>query len=190
MLAKFIKQSWLVMVAALVFGLLVSAIHGQLEGKIKENARLKFEREMQGLFGAGKTFETELDKGGQALYFTAKEKGGDIAGYAFEAEGGGFADKIVLLVAVDQSMENLLGIAILKTNETPGFGDKIKNPPFKDQFSNCPIQEKLVVVKTGERSKADREIVSISGATISSEAVTKIVNDAVIEMKRRIQKEE
>jgi electron transport complex protein RnfG len=97
--------------------------------------------------------------------------------------GGGFADKIVLLVTLDPGLEKLLGIAVLKSNETPGFGDKIKNPPFKDQFGGCPVQEKLMVVKTGDRSKVDREIVSITGATISSEAVTKIVNDAVREMK-------
>ena len=39
MLINFIKQSWLVIVAALVFGLLVAGVHGQLKGKIEQNAK-------------------------------------------------------------------------------------------------------------------------------------------------------
>ena len=79
-------------------------------------------------------------------------------------------------------MENLLGFSVLKTNETPGFGDKIKNAEFSDQFRGCPAV-KLTVEKTGDRSVADDKIVAITGATISSEAVVTIINSALNNMR-------
>jgi electron transport complex protein RnfG len=181
-LIDFLKQSWLVIVAALVFGLLVSGIYGQLDPIIKKNEREKLEREMKGLLVSATTFEMVADEtdpqGEKALYYVGKSEQGEVAGYAIIAEGGGFADKILLLVGLDGQLEKLLGIAILKTNETPGFGDKIKDGEFKDQFQDCPAT-KLMVAKTGDRSVVDDKIVAITGATISSEAVATIVNGAV-----------
>ncbi|MCP4707380.1 MAG: hypothetical protein GY869_02040, partial [Planctomycetes bacterium] len=140
-LVNFLKQSWLVMLAALVFGLLVSGLYGQLEPKIKEQARLKLEREMQALMTTATEFEP-IPNAEEPQYYIGKDADMNIVGYAIQAEGGGFADKIKLLVAIDVPAEdsegvmqcNLLGIGILKTNETPGFGDKIKGDEFKDQY--------------------------------------------------------
>jgi electron transport complex protein RnfG len=187
-LIKFFKETWLVLAASLVFGLLVAGVHGQLKGPIEQNAKNKLAREMRLLLGEGSSFEPVVDDKGQELYYKGI-KDGQVTGYAFKAVGGGFADKIELLVAVDADWKNLLGIAVLKTNETPGFGDKMKEPQFKGQFNNCPAadkQNKLTVLKTGDRSKVDREIVAITGATITSEAVTKIVNNAVIAMREQV----
>jgi electron transport complex protein RnfG len=176
------------LVSSLVFGLLVSWVYGQLQGPIEQNAKNKLNREMSLLLGAGSSFESVAGNEGQVLYYKGI-KDGQVTGYVFKAVGGGFADKIELLVAVDAGCEKLLGMAVLKTNETPGFGDKMKDDLFKGQFNGCPApdkQNKLAVLKTGDRGKVDMEIVSITGATITSEAVTKIVNDAVIAMRERL----
>lgn len=185
MLIQFFKQSWLVMAAALVFGLLVAGVHGILEERIADNATLKLEREMKSLFGQDSISEAVRDENGEIRYYKVKDKANAIAGYAIVTEGSGFADKIKLLVATDEKTEKLLGIAVLKTNETPGFGDKIKKEKFKDQFVSCPVSEELSVIIRGDRDTVDSEIVSITGATISSEAVTDIVNDAVIKLRNK-----
>ncbi len=191
MIANFIKQSWLVIVSALVFGLLVALVQGQLDPMIKANAEKKLLKSMAGLF-LQKAEVTKDDLNSlkvnpvvdpdtqQVLYYKVS-KADTLAGYAFEAEGGGFADKIKLLVTLDAQKEKLMGIGILKTNETPGFGDKMKESAFKDQFSGKPVptlKAKLVVVK--RPVEADVEIESITGATISSDAVVKIVNTSVM----------
>ena len=186
LLINFLKQSWLVMLAALVFGLLVSGLYGQLEPKIKEQARLKLEREMKALMTEAIEFEAVPDAE-SPQYFIGKDAEGAIVGYAIQMEGGGFADKIRLLVAIDRPLEKLLGIGILKTNETPGFGDKIKGDEFKDQYKGSPAL-KLKVLKEGDRSNSDdQNIIAITGATISSDAVTKIVNNAVVELKKLLE---
>ncbi|MCP4712401.1 MAG: FMN-binding protein [Planctomycetes bacterium] len=182
-LINFLKQSWLVMLAALLFGLLVSGLYGQLEPKIKEQARLKLENEMGKLLTEATAFESIPDAE-NPQYFIGKNDEGAVVGYAIQWEGGGFADKIKLLVALDRPLEKLLGIGILKTNETPGFGDKIKGDKFKGQYKGSPAL-KLKVEKEGDRSNSDdQNIIAITGATISSDAVTKIVNNAVIELKK------
>lgn len=199
MLVSFLKQSWLVMVSALVFGLLVAGVHGALEGRIAEQNRSKLERKMKALLDDASSFGPVQNEQAQAgapaaLYYVAKDEAGTVVGYAIAASGGGFADKIELLVALDSDLTKLRGIAVLASNETPGFGDKIKDPSknghtsFKDQFIGCPVNAKLVVIKTGDIDIADEQIVSITGATISSEAVTKIVNEAVKRMKELLAK--
>jgi len=176
------------MFAALVFGLLVAFVNGQLKGRIAENAKRKLGNEMQMLLSEAKNFEEVKDSTGEMLYSVGKDVNGQVAGYAIRATGGGFADKIGLLVTLDSKGKNLLGIAVLQSNETPGFGDKIKGEMFKGQFVGCPAGQKLVVIKTGDRGVVDEQIVAITGATISSEAVVKIVNEAVETLRRQIEK--
>ena len=173
------------MLSALIFGLLVAAVHGGLEERIKRKAREKLEHEMTALVTEASTFEPiPADRpDDQPDYYLCKDANDNIVVYAIIAEGSGFADKIQLLVAFDAKLEKLRGIAILKTNETPGFGDKIKGPRFKDQFADSPIDQKLIVVKSADPSLKDQQIVAITGATVSSEAVTKIVNEAIVRIK-------
>ncbi|MBN2375054.1 MAG: FMN-binding protein [Sedimentisphaerales bacterium] len=182
MIVKFLKDSWLVLLAALVFGLGVSGIYGQLKPRIEQNAQLKIARELKELFGEDAMIDPKIDPedsdGKRVLYYQAN-RSGQTLGYALEAVGGGFADNIRLLLAVDAEFEKLKGIAVLKSNETPGFGDKIKDAEFKGQFGDCPVGQKLIVTKSGERSVVDEKIVSITGATISSQAVVDIVNGGV-----------
>jgi len=111
-------------------------------------------------------------------------------GWAFSVSGSGFADKIELVVVVDNSFEKMMGYGVLSSNETPGFGDKINDPElFGNQFKGVPVgQFKLIM--TGDRSKIDSEIVAISGATISSEAVVRILNDSLEQIKEQMQKKE
>ena len=196
MLINFLKQSWLVIAAALVFGLMVSGIFGQLDPIIKENEWKKLKQSMENLLSAATVFIPK-DENGDTIQeeeektvsyyvgYESQEPNGvtsGLVGYAITAIGSGFADKIQLLVGFDGQVGKVLGIAILKTNETPGFGDKIKDAEFKDQFRDCPAV-KLSVVKTGDRSVADEQIVAITGATISSEAVATIVNGALNNMR-------
>ena len=198
MLIKFLKQTWLVLAAALAFGLLVAGVDGQLKDRIQQNAVEKRTRELQTLFqdygvACQFTVQTGKDKEGKEVrYFVAQDATGQIAGYALEHAGGGFADKVVLLIAVDAKRETIKGYAVMKSNETPGFGDKITGD-FQKEFVNCST-DKLKVETEGkgfpQYDPEDDVIVAITGATISSEAVTKIVNEAVVILKQVTQTKE
>ena len=186
MIRNFIRQSWFALAAMAIFGMSLAAVDGQLKEKIEGNAQDKLNNQMRLLLPEAKTFNKKSSRDAQGVeyvYYAGSDAAGQTVGYVFEARGSGFADVIVLLVAADASMSTLKGLAILQTNETPGFGDKMKEDDFKGQFLDCPIGEKLTVAKTGDRTVKDREIVAISGATISSEAVVKAVNEAIERMR-------
>ena len=65
---------------------------------------------------------------------------------------------------------------VLESRETPGLGDKIiKDLDFLDNFTALEVEPEILAVASGTRTKAN-EVDSISGATISSKAVIKIIN--------------
>ncbi len=69
------------------------------------------------------------------------------------------------------------GISFLSLSETAGLGMKANEPAFYDQFSEKVVQL-FTVTKVG--STSDSEIDAISGATITSSAVTEGVNASVV----------
>ena len=80
-------------------------------------------------------------------------------------------------IAVGISNEGeLTGIGFLSISDTPGLGMRAKEPDFKDQFIGKKA-EKLEVTKTG--ASADNQIQAISGATITSKAVTNATDAAI-----------
>jgi electron transport complex protein RnfG len=143
---------------------------------------------------------TETDSvvnGRPFVYYTAyaTEARDKPMGYSFTAYGKGYSSTIVTIVGVDMDGK-ICGIKITDQQETPGLGSKVqevasentlwavmtgsavdesgKKPWFQKQFSGMPESE-LVVVK----SSSDNGVLAITGATISSEAVTGSVRDGL-----------
>jgi electron transport complex protein RnfG len=100
-----------------------------------------------------------------AKYFIAK-KSGETIGYVIQSFGKGYSSYINTFVAVDKDFR-VQKINILGHAETPGLGDEIENDSFKDQFKDKDL-EHLKVLKT----ETKEYIQALSGATISSRAVT------------------
>lgn len=112
---------------------------------------------------------------------------GQLAGIALEAAAQGYQDVIRILYSYDPACECIRGIEVLKMAETPGIGDKIaKDPVFLQNFEALDarlnatgdgLAHAIVSVKHG--SKTDPwQIDAISGATISSKAVARMLDDS------------
>lgn len=194
-LKHFIEQSWLLIVASFVFGLLLAATNYALDSRIQQNRIDKLNRLAQGLLPDANHFlevaeriEIVSRRGKISDVVVSKAEDGDYkcVGWSFAVSGSGFADKIDLVVAVDAEFEKLAGYDVLMSNETPGFGDKIKNDFFRDQFKGAPVGA-FKVLAIGDAGKIDSDIISISGATISSEAVVAILNDTVGQIKKQME---
>ena len=82
-----------------------------------------------------------------------------------------------MLVAVSPDGK-VIDYNILSANETPGLGDNAAKEPFKSQFKD-KTAEALTVVKDPSNKE---NIQAMTGATISSKAVTKGVKEAVEEV--------
>ncbi|MHB8173908.1 MAG: RnfABCDGE type electron transport complex subunit G [Nitrospirota bacterium] len=98
---------------------------------------------------------------------------GKTVGYVVQVYTKGYSSFIKLLVAVNPDYK-LIGIQVLSEQETPGLGDNVDRKWFKKQFSG-KTEDHLVVVK----GETNTDIQAISGATISSRAVTNGVKAAV-----------
>ena len=104
----------------------------------------------------------------------AAEKGGKSIAYIVPSESKGYGGKIKMLVAVTADSK-VIDFSILEHNETPGLGDNAQKPEFRQMFAGKGA-DKLEVTK--DPANKDN-IQAMTGATISSRAVTRGVREAV-----------
>lgn len=108
--------------------------------------------------------------------YTAVDASGNVLGYVMSITSSkGFGGEIKVSLGVTKEGE-VTGIEFLTLNETAGLGSKAQDSEFKDQYLNKAV-DSFTVTKDGASS--DNQINSISGATITSTAVTNIVNSAL-----------
>ena len=112
----------------------------------------------------------------EATVFAGYDAEGKQVGFAIPSEGAGFADTIRLLFGFDPAKQRIVGMEVLESKETPGLGDKIfKDAAWVGQFKDLGVDPEVVPTKPGTKSKPN-DVDTISGATISTKAVVKIVN--------------
>lgn len=100
-----------------------------------------------------------------------KDKSGNVIGRAFIASAKGYGGDVTVSVGIDNEGV-ITGIDIVSMNETAGLGANCTNEEFKEQFSGKSGE--IGVTKSG--TPDDSEINALSGATITSKAVTSAVN--------------
>ena len=96
------------------------------------------------------------------------------------SEGYGGEIQISVGILTDGTVN---GVAILSIGETAGLGMKATEEEFYGQYAGKKV-EFFNVTKTGV--SADNEIDALSGATITSNAMTKAVNSAVVYYKHAL----
>ena len=131
---------------------------------------------MQPLVWDGETLEPmAASTTGESVIYAGYDSVGSFAGYAIPGSGAGFQDNIALIFGFEPVRRRIVGLQILESRETPGLGDKIfKDQAWLDAFRDLAVDPAVEVVKDG--AKEAYQIDAITGATISSKAVAKIVN--------------
>ncbi len=107
--------------------------------------------------------------------YTATDNGA-LKGRAFSFIGPGLWGSIKGLVAVSSDYKTILGVSFLAHSETPGLGGRIDEPWYKEQFRKVAINGSETLVY---KPKAGGNIDSISGATQTSDAVIKLINNSL-----------
>ena len=109
--------------------------------------------------------------------FAGRTTEGTLVGYAIPAEGAGFMDTVSLIFGYDPGRRAIIGMQVLDSKETPGLGDKIIfDEHFHQNFVELKVDPEIVGVKKGEKVNPN-EVDTITGATISSNAVISILNE-------------
>ncbi|MEW5789457.1 MAG: FMN-binding protein [Pseudomonadota bacterium] len=186
------------LVATVCGVLIVTAYEGTLDA-VNANKKLALERAVFKVIpGAAKVDEyfatpagiqpaaTGTPEGGVKFY-AAYDQAGTLKGIAAEGAGKGYADTVRILYAYDPARQVVTGFGVVAMRETPGIGDKIyTDPAFLKNFEALDVKlsadlkslaNAVKVVKHGSKQNA-WEIDAIAGATVTSKAVGRGINDS------------
>ncbi len=109
----------------------------------------------------------------------------EFVGYAFLAKENGYSSEIETMIGVDTT-GTIVGIKVLHQLETPGLGTKIEEIRYGEASSYFQTQ---FISKVAEQLAVDKDggqIVSITGATISSRAVTNSIKKGIQKLEQEI----
>ena len=113
----------------------------------------------------------------EPVVYGGYDEQGAFVGYAMPGAGPGFQDTIKILYGYKPGEKLVVGMEVLESRETPGLGDKIyKDMDFVDEFYALAIEPEIVAVKKGTKT-AENHVDAITGATISSKAIVRIINE-------------
>jgi electron transport complex protein RnfG len=192
-----------------ICGLIIVASYQGTYDAVQENKRIAVERAVFKVIPTAKSIVEYLaaptgtvekvGAGGTAAadsikFYAGYDEAGQLAGIAAEGMAKGYADNVRILFAYAPASGQITGFGVVSSRETPGIGDKILVD--KDFLANFPLEARLAddlktlanqirTVKHGSKTKP-WEVDAISGATITSRAVGKAINDAAQALLPRI----
>ena len=143
----------------------------------------KTDEEVRTLYGSIETVEKEGVK-----LFKGSREGKTI--YAKEFSGSGLWGTITGILAVDDTVSQIVGIQIVTHNETPGLGGRIADPWFKEQFRGLKVKKGKIQVTfgaeagSGKTNKEEGIADGITGASRTSQAMDTILNNELTLLKK------
>ncbi|MDE6673965.1 MAG: RnfABCDGE type electron transport complex subunit G [Acetatifactor sp.] len=183
-----LKDAAILFAITLISGLLLGLVYQVTAQPRREQQERKVREACQAVFAQAEKFEDidytvsealaqQLADNGVRIgtVYQAMDAAGSPMGYVIETTSGeGYGGNITLYAGITND-GILNGVSILSISETPGLGMRA-GEVLVPQFADKPAGE-FTYTKTG--SQSDSEIDAISGATITTKAVTNAVNGAV-----------
>jgi len=148
-------------------GFLLAQAYRLTKPKIEEQKKIEEERLNREIFNEGIKFSQ--DKVKERPCTAVYKENGELAGWIFDLKTTGYGGNILIKAGFDSDMK-IRGIRILEHTETPGLGSKITDTKFLAQFKG--MEPSVLYLK---KDKSEGLIDGITGATISSRAVTESV---------------
>lgn len=187
---QMIRDSLILFAITMIAGLLLGGVYAITKNPIAKTQEDKKNEAYQAVFTDAAEF-TEVTDAADAQQIladagytkdridevkAAMDADGNILGYVMtitssEAYGGEL--QLAMGIRMDGTVN---GISFLSLSETIGLGMEAKKPEFQEQFAGKQV-EQFVYSKTG--AAADNEIDALSGATITTNAVTNAVNAGI-----------
>lgn len=188
----FMKDALILFAITLISGIALGGVYEVTKGPIEQATIAANNKTYKEVFADADSFEemadidlescntqlltTEFGNVGIESVMAAKDGSGAEIGYVINSySNDSYGGKVGLSVGLTADGA-ITSVGIRETSDTPGLGLKAKDAKFKDQYNGKAV-EKLTVTKSG--SAGDTEINAISGATITSSAVTNAVNAAL-----------
>lgn len=162
----------------------LAVINQVTEPIIQEQIRVANDNARKQIIPTADDFELlEGDFGSDVKEVYKATQAGEFVGYIIKTEPGGYNGPMELMVGILND-ETIAGAVLGTHTETPGLGAKAQDEAFISQYAGKSIEKDIVVSKSN--TGADNEVVAISGATITSDAVTDGVNQAIESFKTKL----
>lgn len=163
-------------VVGLVSGLLLVSMYRYASPQIENNEKKAIERAVYTVLPQAKSYKV-IALGEKEIY-QGINKSGKVIGYAFKARGSGYQGIIELIVGMNVELTEVRGLEVITSVETPGLGGRIVEKRFKNQFAGLGA---LPRIEPGQ-------IQAITGATVSSMSVLKILNAEIARIRELLEK--
>ena len=174
---KIVKNAFILTAITVIAGLLLGVVYGVTKEPIA-NAKAKAKQEaFQSVLSDADSFETVDNLDTDAASELLKSNGYSSDAIEEVALGKDKSGETIGYVINVVSHEGYGGDIEISISETAGLGMKSTEPAFKDQFKDKKV-ETFSYTKTGE--EGDDKIDAISGATITTNAVTNAVDSALV----------
>lgn len=161
------------LVIASIVALLLALTNSITVDKIAEQNMITQNKSCEIVLPIASTF-TETDYDG-TTYYVGKDDSGNIVGYSIITSEKGYGGQVEVMTGITTD-NTISGVVILSQDETPGLGANAEKEEFRDQYKADVPEGGFTVSKS---SAGDGEIQAMTGATITSKAVTSAVNDAI-----------
>ena len=172
-----IRPTAVLALICIVVTLALSSANLLTENKIEALAQENQNKAMSKLIEADSYNEKTAEIDGEKITYTTAENSDGIIGYIFTVDVNGYGGALSVMTAINTD-GTVAAIEILDaSNETPGLGQNVTNQDFYTQYSG--VKSGVEVVKDGTGSADNNTVNAVTGATISSKAVTKSVNTAL-----------
>lgn len=189
-----------------ICGLIIVGAYQGTYDAVADNKRIALERAVFKVIPAAKTIaeftalpggevQAKVGAGGTAVagalsFYAAYDGSGQLAGIAAEGGAKGYADTVRIMYGYSPTCACVVGIGVVSMRETPGIGDKIITD--KDFLANfvsldaklnnelgelAALANEIKTVKHGSKTQP-WQIDAITGATITSRAVGKAINES------------
>lgn len=184
-----------------ICGLIIVGAYQGTYDAVAANKRLAVERSVFKVVPAAKSIEeyyaleggsiakagADAAPAGAVKFFAAYGEAGQLVGIAAEGGAKGYADVVRIMFGYDPGCQCIKGIGVVSMRETPGIGDKIlTDKDFLANFESLDVKlaadlktlaNEVKTVKHGTKANP-WQIDAIAGATITSRAVGKGINEA------------
>lgn len=167
-----IKPVGVLLAICIIIPLALSVTNNVTAKKIAELEAANSKKNMQSLIDADNFEECE---NGEITYYAAIN-GGETAAYIFTESSKGYGGDVSVMTAIKPD-GTVAGVAILDVSgETPGLGQNAAKESFFSQYIG--LKKGVSVLKNGAKAE-NNEVDAVTGATITSTAVTRAVNKAL-----------
>jgi len=172
-------------IVSFVFLVVLSGLNVMTSQQVKKNQELFMLRAVLNAMGIPYTSDDEaidifkskvtMETKDSYNLFSAEVDGEKV--YAILFNGSGLWGNISGVLAVNSDVSRIVGIDFISQSETPGLGGRIEESWFKEQFRNEAVVNGKVLVSTTKvpDSKDDGQVDAITGATLTSKSIEKII---------------